>query len=303
MSQAQSERSCRSWEDIFPPCQCCMSSRWYFQIFNLNKKGNHRWTFCSLPWTQMTGAIWWSPSLPVTGRPCRCCYLGICCLPVEITSNCKNIVFLFFARLDHHSRDPDHNHWTAAGGGLSQTGHWCSVVWRGEVWYFTGLAWNMLSIRDNNSNLTGIHWRVWCCPGAAATAAYLQCRVPARYWCIFIVHSIQLACKDFYVQVRDAIASSLLAPRGRRPVVCIDEAQVISQVVLNWHLLTDPRSAAWLGECQSWVWCQHMGMVNSSHETQVDLIKNNIGGFCEIFCVNTGFASPLGVWVKILWRE
>ena len=43
--------------------------------------------------------------------------------------------------------------WTAAGGGLSQTGHWCSVVWRGEVWYFTGLAWNMLSIRDNNSNL------------------------------------------------------------------------------------------------------------------------------------------------------
>ena len=85
LSHAQSESSCRSWEDIFPPCQCCMSSRWYFQIFNLNKKGNHRWTFCSLPWTQMTGAIWWSPSLPVTGRPCRCCYLGICCLPVEIT--------------------------------------------------------------------------------------------------------------------------------------------------------------------------------------------------------------------------
>ena len=35
----------------------------------------------------------------------------------------KKIVFLFFARLDHHSRDPNHNHWTAAGGGLSQTGH------------------------------------------------------------------------------------------------------------------------------------------------------------------------------------
>ena len=56
--------------------------------------------------------------------------------------------------------------------------------------------------------------------------------------------------------------------------MCIDEAQVVSQVVLNWHLLTDLGSAAWLGEFQSWVWCQHMGMVNSSHETQVDLKEN-----------------------------
>ena len=38
---------------------------------------------------------------------------------LELQKHCIS----FFARLDHHSRDPDHNHWTAAGGGLSQTGH------------------------------------------------------------------------------------------------------------------------------------------------------------------------------------
>ena len=40
----------------------------------------------------------------------------------------------------------------------------------------------------------------------------------------------QIGIQGYYVQVRDAIASSRLAPRGRRPVVCIDEAQVTSQV-------------------------------------------------------------------------
>ena len=174
MSQAQSERSCRSWEDIFPPYQCCMSSRWYFQIFNLNKKGNHRWTFCSLPWTQMTGAIWWSPSLPVTGRPCRCCYLGICCLPVEITSNCKNMVFLFFAS----------SWWRiVANWALMQ----CRLEGWGLIFYWSGVeyvvnTWQQLKFNRYPLKSLMLSWRGG---HSSLSAVSSSCKILMYFYCPF----------------------------------------------------------------------------------------------------------------------
>ena len=47
-------------------------------------------------------------------------------------------------------------------------------------------------------------------------------------------------------------------------------------MLLSPTYFTDPRSAAQVGELQSWVWCEHLGMADSSRKAKVELLLKNM---------------------------
>ena len=140
-----------------------------------------------------------------------------------------------------------------------KTGHYSSVGCPGHVRYFSGLTWNfplpqfIYVVNQSFPSPPHISSKVYTglsCPVLLLSTISIS-QVPREEFDDVLAQRPQLlvcsveflqntdvglfpfnpiGTQGFFLQVRDAIASSRLAPRGRRPVVCIDEAQVTSQV-------------------------------------------------------------------------
>ena len=81
------------------------------------------------------------------------------------------------------------------------------------------LHWPLLSCPSfvNNFNFTCAPWRIWWCPGAATTAACVQCWVPPKYWCRIISIRSNWHPRIFFAGQR---CNRIISACTSRPATC-----------------------------------------------------------------------------------